>query len=62
MGNGAAMNIGREYRYVWHDLMIELRGPVVDELSNEFNKAWAEGQAMSFEEAVAYALDKDIES
>ena len=35
------MNIGREYRYVWHDLMMELRGPVVNELSNEFNKAWA---------------------
>lgn len=35
------MNIGREYRYVWHDLMMELRGPVVDELGNEFNKAWA---------------------
>ncbi len=35
------MNIGREYRYVWHDLMMELRGPVVDELVNEFNKAWA---------------------
>jgi len=35
------MNIGREYRYVWHDLMMELRGPVVDVLENEFNKAWA---------------------
>lgn len=35
------MNIGREYRFVWHDLMMELRGPIVDELSNEFNKAWA---------------------
>ncbi len=35
------MNIGREYRYVWHDLMMELRGPVVDVLVNEFNKAWA---------------------
>ncbi|MDH3304749.1 MAG: phosphatidylserine/phosphatidylglycerophosphate/cardiolipin synthase family protein [Gammaproteobacteria bacterium] len=35
------MNIGREYRFVWHDLMMELRGPVVDELNNEFNKAWA---------------------
>ena len=35
------MNIGREYRFVWHDLMMELRGPVVNELSNEFNKAWA---------------------
>lgn len=35
------MNIGREYRFVWHDLMMELRGPVVDQLRNEFNKAWA---------------------
>ena len=35
------MNIGREYRFVWHDLMMELRGPVVNELNNEFNKAWA---------------------
>ena len=35
------MNIGREYRFVWHDLMMELRGPIVDELNNEFNKAWA---------------------
>ena len=35
------MNIGREYRYIWHDLMMELRGPVVNEFNNEFNKAWA---------------------
>ncbi len=35
------MNIGREYRYVWHDLMMELRGPIVQELSNEFESAWA---------------------
>lgn len=35
------MNIGREYRFIWHDLMMELRGPVVNELNNEFNKAWA---------------------
>jgi len=34
------MNIGREYRYDWHDLMIEIRGPVVDEINNEFNQAW----------------------
>jgi cardiolipin synthase A/B len=36
------MNIGREYRYDWHDLMIEIRGPVVDEINNEFNQAWRE--------------------
>ncbi|MBT8108217.1 MAG: phosphatidylserine/phosphatidylglycerophosphate/cardiolipin synthase family protein [Gammaproteobacteria bacterium] len=35
------MNIAREYRYDWHDLMVELRGPVVDDLQHEFNKAWA---------------------
>jgi len=35
------MNIGREYRYVWHDLMMELHGPVVDVLEEEFERAWA---------------------
>lgn len=35
------MNIAREYRYDWHDLMVELRGPVVDILQFEFEKAWA---------------------
>ncbi len=34
------MNIGREYRYDWHDLMVELRGPVVDEIQTNFEKAW----------------------
>jgi len=35
------MNIAREYRYDWHDLMMELHGPVVDILRDEFHKAWA---------------------
>ena len=35
------MNIGREYRYDWHDLMVELSGPVVDEINEEFESAWA---------------------
>lgn len=35
------MNIGREYRYEWHDLMVELRGPVVDQLATDFGRAWA---------------------
>lgn len=35
------MNIGREYRYVWHDLMVELRGPVVDVLGKQFDLVWA---------------------
>jgi cardiolipin synthase len=35
------MNIGREYRYEWHDLMMEVRGPVVNQLQFESDKAWA---------------------
>jgi cardiolipin synthase len=35
------MNIAREYRYDWHDLMTELEGPIVDVLQYEFEKAWA---------------------
>lgn len=35
------MNIGREYRYDWHDLMVELHGPVVDQIAREFDIAWS---------------------
>ncbi len=35
------MNLGREYRYEWHDLMIEMRGPVVGSLEKEFRRDWA---------------------
>jgi cardiolipin synthase len=34
------MNIGREYRYDWHDMMVELHGPIVDEIQTRFEKAW----------------------
>ena len=34
------MNIGREYRYDWHDLMMEVQGPVVKDLQFEFDKSW----------------------
>ncbi len=37
------MNIGREYRYDWHDMMMEVTGPVVDRLQFESDKAWARG-------------------
>jgi cardiolipin synthase len=40
------MNIGREYRYDWHDMMVEVQGPVVDEINREFQVAW--GQAGIF--------------
>ncbi len=35
------MNIGREYRYEWHDLMVKLEGPIVDRIDHDFNKTWA---------------------
>ncbi len=35
------MNIGREYRYDWHDMKMEVTGPVVDQLQFESDKAWA---------------------
>lgn len=34
------MNIGREYRLEWHDMMVRVTGPVVSVLQNEFNNAW----------------------
>lgn len=34
------MNIGREYRSEWHDLMVELRGPVVERLAEDFRLRW----------------------
>ncbi len=36
------MNIGREYRYEWHDLMAEVEGPVVASLRKQFDKKWAQ--------------------
>jgi cardiolipin synthase len=34
------MNIGREYRYDWHDMMIELRGPIVSKIAEDKDKTW----------------------
>ena len=40
------MNIGREYRYNWHDMMMEVTGPVVAEIQREFDLAWAHADRM----------------
>lgn len=34
------MNLGREYRYEWHDLMVRVTGPVTTELQNRFDRSW----------------------
>ncbi|HYF34974.1 MAG TPA: phospholipase D-like domain-containing protein, partial [Prosthecobacter sp.] len=34
------MNIGREYRYDWHDMMAEVRGPVVGLLQAEVDRSF----------------------
>jgi cardiolipin synthase A/B len=36
------MNIGQEYRYEWHDLMVEVEGPVVAQLARDFELVWAQ--------------------
>ena len=35
------MNIGKEYRYEWHDMMIKTEGPIVGVLREDFEEAWA---------------------
>jgi cardiolipin synthase len=35
------MNIGRQYRYEWHDMMVALTGPVVGRLEKDYREAWA---------------------
>jgi phosphatidylserine/phosphatidylglycerophosphate/cardiolipin synthase-like enzyme len=37
------MNVGREYRYEWHDVIAEVQGPVVASYQRQFNKKWAQG-------------------
>jgi cardiolipin synthase len=52
------MNLGREYRYEWHDLMFELQGPVVASLENEFNRDWAHAGPFGDLAFVVAALDQ----
>lgn len=36
------MNLGREYRFEWHDLMVEVQGPIVASYQRQFDKKWAQ--------------------
>ena len=35
------MNIGQEYRYTWHDMMVALQGPIVGRLVKNFYENWS---------------------
>jgi cardiolipin synthase len=35
------MNIGREYAHEWHDMMVDLRGPVVAGIRRDFETNWS---------------------
>ncbi len=48
------MNLGREYRYEWHDFMVELRGPIVASLENDFRRDWAHASMLG---DLAYAVE-----
>jgi cardiolipin synthase A/B len=34
------MNIGREYRFDWHDIMVAVTGPAVTQLAADFDSTW----------------------
>lgn len=49
------MNIGREYRYEWHDMMLRVEGPVVGRINKDFYTAWAHS---GFGGDIAYLFSK----
>ncbi len=54
------MNIGREYRYEWHDLMVKVEGPIVGRLHKDFDKRWAHtGVGGDFAFAIAAMKDEN---
>jgi cardiolipin synthase len=40
------MNIGREYRWEWHDMMMRVEGPIVGYIEEEFDRTWAQGAVL----------------
>jgi phosphatidylserine/phosphatidylglycerophosphate/cardiolipin synthase-like enzyme len=40
------MNLGREYRYEWHDVMVELEGPIVGWFERDFELAWSHASVL----------------
>ncbi len=40
------MNIGREYRYDWHDVMVRAEGTIVGDMEYEFDKKWEHSKVL----------------
>jgi len=52
------MNIGREYRYEWHDMMMEVAGPIVDVLQRDSDRAWASASVFGDFATLAHAFTR----
>jgi cardiolipin synthase len=53
------MNIGRNYRYDWHDMMADVTGPIVGRLEKDYRLAWAHaGPLGDFAYAWAWLFDR----
>lgn len=50
------MNIGREYRYEWHDMMVEVTGPIVEQINEEFKIAWKGSLGLGGVQELIYRL------
>jgi cardiolipin synthase len=56
------MNFGREYRWEWHDLMVELTGPVVAAIDYEFDKTWAHATMAGDVVFTAFIASTDLDA
>jgi cardiolipin synthase len=53
------MNIGRNYRYDWHDMMVRVTGAIVGRLEKDYRLAWAHaGPLGDFAYAWAWFFDR----
>ena len=55
------MNIGREYRWEWHDLMLEVTGPVVKAIEHEFDSTWAHAAVLGDFVYAGYSVSHSVE-
>jgi cardiolipin synthase len=54
------MNIGREYRWEWHDMMMRVEGSIVPYIEREFDKTWAHGAVLGDFVLAGHALSNSM--